>query len=473
MTANGSQPYDPQPSAVPRPPVFVLCHGRSGSTLLRFLLDAHPELACPPETNLPGMAVQLATVWSLIEGAPLSAERGDEPPVVPEAAILGVRRTMDEMTASYLARRGKGRYCDKSLGTARFAELLMRVYPETKFLCLYRHPMDVIASGLEACPWGLNGYGFEQYIGATPGNAVLALARFWAENVTTIAATEERFAHASHRLRYEDLVSDPETVAAGIFEFLGVPQQPGISARCFAPERERFGPADYKIWHTSQVTTGSVGRGWSLPVAMIPPPVLAQVNELAGKLGYRQADDTWGTGTVPADLRVAPAGTASGPEHALLPHPGAALIRERLTQEMLRVDDEFARRWDSFSGETFGVLATAPPGTPTGLSRWRVDLAGRTVTADTSDGEDTAWDIIGSAETWAAVLTGHENLGVALRRCALRYCDANENGPVTAETRIEMLANFLGLKSWGQANQPGRDAGRPAEAERAKAVTST
>jgi hypothetical protein len=89
-------------------------------------------------------------VWSLIEGAPLSAERGDEPPMIPEAAIRGVRRTMDEMTGSYLARRGKKRYCDKSLGTARFAELLLRVYPQARFLCLCRHPMDVIASGLEA-----------------------------------------------------------------------------------------------------------------------------------------------------------------------------------------------------------------------------------------------------------------------------------------------------------------------------------
>ena len=47
-------------------PVFILCNGRSGSTLLRFVLDAHPELACPPETNLPGLCVQLAAVWSLI-----------------------------------------------------------------------------------------------------------------------------------------------------------------------------------------------------------------------------------------------------------------------------------------------------------------------------------------------------------------------------------------------------------------------
>jgi hypothetical protein len=51
-------------------PVFVLCMGRSGSTLLRFLLDAHPELACPPETSLPALCGQLSVVWSLIEGAP-------------------------------------------------------------------------------------------------------------------------------------------------------------------------------------------------------------------------------------------------------------------------------------------------------------------------------------------------------------------------------------------------------------------
>ena len=43
----------------------------------------------------------------------------------------------------------------------RYAPLLRRVYPQARFICLYRHPMDVIASGTEACPWGLNGYGFE------------------------------------------------------------------------------------------------------------------------------------------------------------------------------------------------------------------------------------------------------------------------------------------------------------------------
>ena len=110
-------------------PVFVLCNGRSGSTLLRFLLDEHPELACPPETNLPALCGQLATVWSLIEGAPLSANRGDEPPEIPDAAIAGIRATMNMMLGSYLRRRGKKLYCDKSLGAAPFADLLLRVYP--------------------------------------------------------------------------------------------------------------------------------------------------------------------------------------------------------------------------------------------------------------------------------------------------------------------------------------------------------
>src|SRR5215472_16946121 len=207
-------------------PVFVLCNGRSGSTLLRFLLDAHPDLACPPETNLPGLCVQLATVWSLIEGAPLSANRGDEPPIIPDAAIAGIRATLDRMVGSYLERRGKKRYCDKSLGTARFAELLLRVYPDARFLCLYRHPMDVIASGVEACPWGLNGYGFYPYIATTPGNAVWALARFWVDSVSATLAAEEKFPASCHRVRYEDLVADPEATAGGIFEFLGVPPDP-------------------------------------------------------------------------------------------------------------------------------------------------------------------------------------------------------------------------------------------------------
>jgi hypothetical protein len=428
--------------------VFVLCGGRSGSTLLRFLLDAHPDLACPPETNVPALCGMLATVWSLIEGAPLSENRGDEPPEIPEAAIGGVRHTMDLMIGSYLERRGKKRYCDKSLGTARYTELLTRVYPEAKFICLYRHPMDVIASGLEACPWGLNGYGFDPYIATTPGNSVLAMARFWADNVQVILHAEQEYPERCHRVRYEDMVSDPEAVAAGIFEFLGLPPAPGVSAACFAPDRERSGPGDYKIWHTSRITDDSVGRGWDIPAGLMGPDMLAVVNELAGKLGYVPVDEAWGTREPPADLRLpadglvpAAAGRAGEPDAECLQ------IGEHLTAMVGKLDGRFSERWPSCSGELFSLIIL--PTMKTGpVVRWRVDLAESTVTATAGDTDDTAWDIVGSSDVWDQVLAGRLNLSVAMRRYQLRYLDTGESAPASHDTRVSMLADLLGLTSW-------------------------
>jgi len=450
---------------MPGDPVFVLCNGRSGSTLLRFLLDAHPDLACPPETNLPAIAGQLATVWSLIEGARLSPERGDEPPDIPEAAIAGVRRTMDELTGGYLVRRGKKRYCDKSLGTARFAPLLLRIWPGARFLCLYRHPMDVIASGIEACPWGLNGYGFEPYIAGTPGNSVLALARFWIDNVSTVLAAEEQFPASCHRIRYEDLVADPEAAAAGIFAFLGVPQRPGITAECFAAKPERSGPADYKIWHTSEISAASVGRGWSVPTALLPPPVAQQLNEFAGKLGYLPVDESWGTAAVPADLRTSllDATEAAAPDLALRPmSPAAPLVGERFAAAVASLGPQFALRWQATSAETFGIVAMTAATPLAGHHRWRVNLASQTVTVDPDPADDTGWDIVGSVDAWLAVLDGQANLGVALRRCDLRYCDAGEGGPAAADARMSMLEDLLGLAgSRRRGTEPALDTAEP------------
>jgi hypothetical protein len=443
-------------------PVFVICNGRSGSTLLRFLLDAHPELACPPETNLPALSAQLATVWSLIEGAPLSANRGDEPPDIPMAAIVGVRHTMDEMVSSYLGRRDKRRYCDKSLGTARFADLLMRVYPQAKFICLFRHPMDVIASGMEACPFGLSGYGFDPYIAETPGNSVLALARFWTDNTAATLAVEERFPGNCHRLRYEDLVADPERAATELFSFLGVTPEPGITAACFSQERERFGPADYKIWYTSQVTGDSVGRGWSVPAGMIADPVLVTMNELAAKLGYLEVDGTWGTSAPPADVRADAGGTSAAPSAAparLNPlsvretpssadHTHSESLGETLRVGLKLVPAALAAQWGAQAAETF-IVVTVPPRPADGTEYWLVDLKRGTVRpASQEEQEKSDWDVIGAADAWAKVSARELNLSVAIRSCQLRYCDEANAGPIVADTRMSILAALLGIATW-------------------------
>jgi protein-tyrosine sulfotransferase len=492
-------------------PVFVLCMGRTGSTLLRFLLDAHPELACPPETNVPALCGQLANVWALIEGAPLSANRGDEPPEIPNSVIVGVRETMDRMVGSYLQRRGKKRYCDKSLGTARYTYLMSRVWPEAKFICLFRHPMDVVASGIEACPWGLNGYGFDQYIAETPGNAVHAMARFWMDNAAAILSAQEQWPERCHQIRYEDMTCDPQATADELYEFLGVAKVPGIGRRIFAAERERSGPADYKIWHTSRISTDSIGRGWTVPAGMIAPQLRTMISEYCERLGYLPVDDYWGTADQPADLRVptrpaAGAGTgefqtpvaegrgtplivaASETEAAEM----APLLIDRLRTGIKRTGPEFAARWEPCGQDS--VLAVVTPETGHGpAAHWRVDVAAGTVTIEEPDlpgppseapdanadaaeaeadtpaekaktaeesrdgreeeaAEENAWEIIASADTWQQVLTEKVNLSVALRRHMIRYCDQGDTGPVTANIRVAMLADLLGLTSWGRGS---------------------
>jgi hypothetical protein len=429
-------------------PVFVLCNGRSGSTLLRFLLDAHPDLACPPETNLPALCGQLATVWSLIAGAPLAAKRGDEPPEIPDAAIAGVRRTMDEMVGSYLARRGKKRYCDKSLGTARFADLLVRIYPQARFVCLYRHPMDVIASGIDACPWGLNGYGFDQYIADTPGNSVMAMARFWADSAAATLSAEERFPRECHRVRYEDIVADPEDVAAAMFEFLGAAPSPGVSESCFSADRERFGPGDHKIWFTSKISDSSVGGGWGIPSGMIAPPVLAMVNELCEKLGYVPVDDSWGTTQPPADLRQRADAAVPAIVAATADGNGGGSIGRAVAVKVANLDETFAEKWDALASET--VVAVVLPDSHQAVAEyWSLDLGARRVAAAGQDAQEASdWDVIGRADDWNDVLSGRLNLSAALRSARLRYCEEGDAGPVVTDNRLRMLAEILGLAAW-------------------------
>jgi Sulfotransferase family len=447
-------------------PVFVLCMGRSGSTLLRFVLDAHPELACPPETSLPALCGQLAVVWSLIEGAPLSEVRGDTPPEVPDPAVAGIRHMVDLMTGSYLERRGKRRFCDKSLGSARFADLLVRAWPEAKFLCLYRHPMDVIRSGLDACPWGLNGYGFDGYIGSSPGNAVLALARYWLDNAQAIAAAEEQFPDRCHRVRYEDLTADPAGTAAGIFDFLGVDQVDDIEARSLAADHERFGPGDHKIWHTTAITTGSVGGGESVPTGLIPPPILEGINELAAKLGYVAVDEKWGTADAPAELRAdvtVPVTTdtlnGSGPSVAAV-----SLLAGQLRDSLAGIDAAFQARWAACLDDAFTVAVRSPGGRDEQC--WEVDLAGRRLTeanrgpaadtdpdqdqdqdqdADQEDDDGPDWSVVGTPRAWESVLLGERNLSAALRACELRYCDTGDTGIPATAARIAMLSELLGV----------------------------
>lgn len=455
---NGGAPAQPSaPGCID--PVFVLCTSRSGSTLLRFLLDAHPDLACPPELKMPVVLTQLARLWSAME-TPGRVAPKNAAPTVPPAVAAGIRQTMDLIIGPYLAGRGKKRYCDKNLGTEQQAETLLAVYPEAKFICLYRHPMDMIASGVEACPWGLGSYGFEPYVAQAPGNSVLAVARYWADHVGAILEIEDKYPGHCHRVRYEDLVADPESTAAELFAFLGLPPVPGISALAFSRERERAGPGDFKIWNTSQITDSSVGRGWSVPADLIPPPLTVTLNNLAGRLGYVPIDGKWGTAQQPGDLRL----PADGQAPAAIPvahggplPAGSLLVGERLQAGMRRVNAGFSADWQPYSNGSFLLVALAASRTGED-TWWLVDLGARkVVTGSGHCGEDADWAVTAPPATWEQVIREGMNLGIAFRRHGMRYRDKGDGGAgsATAENRVAMMSDLLGVVTWTRSRPAG------------------
>jgi Sulfotransferase family len=502
-------------------PVFVLCADQPAPALVRLVLDAHPQLACPPETRLAALCAQLAGVWSQLEGSPLSADRVSGPPAIPDAALAGIRHTMNRMMAPYLGRRGKQRYCDQSRGAAERADVLRAVFPDAKFLCLYRHPMDVIAAGLEASPWGLNGPGFDSHADLSSRNTVLAIAQFWAANAALIMAVEERFHECSHRVRYEDLVADPEGVGDRIFRFLGVAPVPGLPQACLAAERERAGPSGYQIGPGAR--TGSVGGGWSIPAAMIGSPLTETINVLTDKLGYPRIDAHWGLTAAPSAPRgasgrpAAPQWQNGGPAAAQRPagvpaveprrgagpaaqHPGGRpaaeprrgggpaaqhpaagpaaqrpatgdgqtppglrLVVAHLLSGLAGIDDRFAQRWEPASQETFLVTVTSAD-TGAVVARWRVELRTRTITsADGVPATETTgarWEIVGTIDVWMRVAEGEIDLSLALRRRLLRYRDTGEPASVMLN-RVAMLAALLGITTWQRVQPPRPRTERP------------
>src|SRR5499427_6073539 len=279
--------------------VFVVSPARSGSTLLRYVLDAHPDIVSPPELNLSALLHHAADTWHRAhEGrdttdpgaeAPAPAEPEAEPrastgaPLSPDA-LRWATRIVNEIMADLARSAGASVFVDKSLVTVDQLPIVASCYPKAYYVFLYRYPLDMIASGIEASRWGFNAFGFGPYIGAVPGNFVGGLANYWIDKVSRMLEFERNCSVAHARIYYELLCDDPVTTVSDLLEFLGLPPAGGIIERAFESDHA-VGPGDYKIDFTKSVKTDSVGRGSTLPWLLRPEQV-KRIDELLAELDY-------------------------------------------------------------------------------------------------------------------------------------------------------------------------------------------
>jgi hypothetical protein len=254
--------------------VFVLSLPRSGSTLLRLLLDTHPAIACPGEMQLGRLcdALQHTLLYSLGQTV-VGGDEGRGRWVARETQAL-----IEGLLSRYLAAKGKAIWAEKTPANLEHAETLRAVFPQAAFICLYRHPLDTIRSGFESMRFGRLKYNLWDYRSG---------CEFYVEQTRRLLDFERKHAQCCLRVRYESLVSDAASSADALFSFLRLPWERDLLERVFTTAHDR-GPGDPKAELATRIYADSLGRGAEvLPILKgLPASLREAIGALAVELGY-------------------------------------------------------------------------------------------------------------------------------------------------------------------------------------------
>jgi hypothetical protein len=207
------------------PPVIVLGVRRSGTTLLRVMLDRNPALAVPDESYfVPQLArrhrgtVDPASFVDDLRRLPTLVEWGLSPEVIARRLRAGMTtgEAISAVFAAYAAERGKPRWGDKTPLYMQHLPLLERLFPEARFVHLVRDGRDAALSFLSV-PAGIMTAGWGH-----PRDA----AGFASQWVTDVRAARDLAARVGRgrylELRYEALVADPPTEVHRVCVFAGL-----------------------------------------------------------------------------------------------------------------------------------------------------------------------------------------------------------------------------------------------------------
>jgi hypothetical protein len=195
---------------------FIVGAPRSGTTLVRAILSAHPQIVVPPETKFflwfeppTGTNDWSAYLQRLFASAAWTSQSLDAEAFRErvEATDRSARSVFLTMLAMHAERAGRSRVGEKTPLHVHHVERLHALFPAARFICVYRDPRDVVASQLRM-PW-------ERW-------SHLRRARTCAELMQRVHQLEQRLpAEVFMTVRYESLVEESEAEVRRLCAFLG------------------------------------------------------------------------------------------------------------------------------------------------------------------------------------------------------------------------------------------------------------
>lgn len=270
------------------PPIFILSCERSGSTLLRYIIDTHPRVCSPAHLHLGQLCRSLYTTAYYSIGqtfdAADEATRG-------RMVAADVRRVVDELMGRYARAKGKQVWCEKTTENLQYLKFLGEVFPDARFICLYRNCMDVAHSSIECSRLGFIPE-LIPYVQKSPGNIVAAMVESWVEKTTRLLEFESAHASQCFRLKYESLVLRPSETLREMFAALGLEWDDNLLDAVFSTKHDE-GSGDRKILFTKRISADSIGRGSTLSRSDLPAELLDRMNELLARLDYAVVGPDW------------------------------------------------------------------------------------------------------------------------------------------------------------------------------------
>lgn len=201
---------------------------RSGTTLLRFMLDAHSSLAIPPETGFLALGRALGegpdprrTLFEAVTRFPPEAPAWPDfgiPAAEFRAALdrldpFSVREGCRLFYRMYASRFEKHRWGDKTPTYCLHLSTIADLLPEAHVIHLIRDGRDVALS--------LRSLWF------SPGDRIETLAEDWRHCVTS-ARRQSRACAGYMEVRFEDLVRDADGELRRICRFVDLPFERGM-----------------------------------------------------------------------------------------------------------------------------------------------------------------------------------------------------------------------------------------------------
>lgn len=194
-------------------PIFVVGMPRTGTTLVDRILSSHSEVTSAGELSDFSLVMKrMAKTRSpyVLDAETLDVAAGLDPAAMGEAYVRRVRETLN-LT---------GRFVDKMPLNVFVAAHLLRALPESRVICLQRHPADTVLANYRqifSTQFSYYAYAFD----------LADTARYFVQFDKLVRAFEKNLTSDRFRVvKYESLVTDFETQVRSLLDFCGLAFEP-------------------------------------------------------------------------------------------------------------------------------------------------------------------------------------------------------------------------------------------------------